>query len=249
MQLPLPIELPTYQTLDNYYFYNNELLHNALIGLVGEPADKANIIVIHGTSHSGKTHLATALYHFASAQHKSVCYLDFNELFNPEIMQRFLLMYHADEEYAEDAFFTMLSGYENNELLIIENIDVLADQPKLQVALFDLINRCIEHRTHILISSKYGPYDDFISLPDLRSRLTWGQVYKLDPVDDDGIHSIVLDYVAMKGVNMQPSVIAYLLKFTTRDIKHVLHLIDQLDKLALVEKKAITIPLVKKLLA
>lgn len=247
MQLPLPIELPSYQTLDNYFFEKNELLHDALLNLTAhtEPSN-SQLLLIHGAEHCGKTHLATALYHRALEQKLSVCYLDMAELFAPEILQAYQTM--QGEENAESIYMELLANYDLHELLIVENIHIVANQPRLQVALFDLINRCIESSASMLLTSSLGPASTEFELPDLRSRLSWGQVYQLDSLSDDGLEKVVADYVAMKGLNMQHAAIAYLLKFTIRDITNIQTILGELDQLALSEQKAITIPLIKKAL-
>ena len=247
MQLPLPIELPSYQTLDNFYFEHNELLHDTLLNLTAH-AEQPNtqLLLIHGGSHSGKTHLATALYHTALQQKLSVCYLDMAELFAPEILNAYNAMQGDDN--AESIYMELLANYDQHELLIVENIHVVADQTSLQIALFDLINRCIESGASMLLTSAIGPTNTEFELPDLRSRLTWGQVYQIENLSDLGLEQVVTDYVAMKGLNMQPAAINYLLKFTTRDIAHIQTVLAKLDQLALSEQKAITIPLIKKAL-
>ncbi|MDG1120817.1 MAG: DnaA/Hda family protein [Glaciecola sp.] len=247
MQLPLPIELPSYQTLDNFYFEDNELLHDALVNLtVHAEQPHTQLLLIHGGSHSGKTHLATALYHSALQQKLSVCYLDMAELFAPEILSVYNAM--QGDENAESIYMELLANYDQHELLIVENIHIVADQISLQIALFDLINRCIESKASMLLTSALGPTNNEFELPDLRSRLTWGQVYQLEGLSDAGLEKVVTDYVAMKGLNMQAAAINYLLKFTVRDIAHIQTVLGKLDQLALSEQKAITIPLIKKAL-
>ena len=168
------------------------------------------------------------------------------ELFAPEILSVYNAM--QGDENAESIYMELLANYDQHELLIVENIHIVADQISLQIALFDLINRCIESKASMLLTSALGPTNNEFELPDLRSRLTWGQVYQLEGLSDAGLEKVVTDYVAMKGLNMQAAAINYLLKFTVRDIAHIQTVLGKLDQLALSEQKAITIPLIKKAL-
>ena len=244
MQLPLPLALPSKQTLDSFIFEDNLLLKDALLQ-INTISSKNALLMVHGAHHSGKTHLATAAYQHAISQSISAYYLDLSLLFAPEILTAHQA---ASNTHSETLMSDILAGYEGHELLVVDNMHVVAGNKELEIALFDLINRCIESACAMVLTSALGPAHHDFCLPDLRSRLTWGQVYHIHPLTDDGLLQAVTSYVQTRGLNMQINAISYLLKFSTRDFSSIQRVIDELDKVSLSHQQAITIPLIKKVL-
>lgn len=55
-----------------------------------------------------------------------------------------------------------------------------------ELALFNLYNRVLElGRTCLLITGDRPPRQIDLQLPDLASRLDWGQIYRLQPLSDE----------------------------------------------------------------
>ncbi len=54
------------------------------------------------------------------------------------------------------------------------------------MAIFNLYNRILESgKTRLLITGDRPPRQLNLGLPDLASRLDWGQIYKLQPLSDE----------------------------------------------------------------
>lgn len=54
------------------------------------------------------------------------------------------------------------------------------------MAIFNLYNRITESgKTRLLITGDRPPRQLNLGLPDLASRLDWGQIYKLQPLSDE----------------------------------------------------------------
>ncbi len=59
------------------------------------------------------------------------------------------------------------------------------DEP-WEMAIFNLYNRILESgKTRLLITGDRPPRQLNLGLPDLASRLDWGQIYKLQPLSDE----------------------------------------------------------------
>ena len=52
-----------------------------------------------------------------------------------------------------------------------------------------------------------------------------------------------------RGILLSDDVMDYLLTRFQRDLKHLMNLLDRLDEFALSERRAVTVPLLKKMLA
>ena len=142
----------------------------------------------------------------------------------------------------------LLLGLEFYDIVCVDNVDVLLATAAGQVALFDLINRVIEAEHALVSAGQASPQDPLITLPDLRSRLCWGHVYQLLPLDEAGIIEVCTRSVQQRGIRLQPHAVEYLLNHAPRDMHSLQELIAQLDELSLIEQRGITIPLIKQCL-
>ncbi len=84
---------------------------------------------------------------------------------------------------------------------------------------------------------------------DLRSRLGWGDVHALHPLTESDTRSALRREAARRGIELGDEVIDYLLTRLRRDMSHLMNLLDRLDGYALAEQRAVTIPLLRKMLA
>jgi DnaA family protein len=83
---------------------------------------------------------------------------------------------------------------------------------------------------------------------DLRTRLGWGPVHAVQPLAE-GDTRMALQYEARRrGIVLGDEVLDYLLTRFARDLKSLMHLLHRLDGFALAEKRAVTVPLLKRML-
>jgi DnaA family protein len=83
---------------------------------------------------------------------------------------------------------------------------------------------------------------------DLRSRLGWGHVFQLHLLGEADRRAVLRQEADARGVFLSDEVMDYMLKRFSRDLGSLMTLLDQLDRFALREKRAITIPLLKTML-
>jgi len=91
-----------------------------------------------------------------------------------------------------------------------------------------------------------------IDLPlreDLRTRLGWGHVFALQPLGEAEVRAALRLEADRRGLFLADEVIDYLLNRFARDLKHLMRRLDQLDAYALVSKRALSVPLVRDMLA
>jgi len=84
---------------------------------------------------------------------------------------------------------------------------------------------------------------------DLRTRLGWGHVLALQPLSEAETRATLRRDADRRGLFLSDEVMDYLLTRFERDLKHLMALLDRLDQYALVNKRAITVPLLKQMLA
>jgi len=92
------------------------------------------------------------------------------------------------------------------------------------------------------------PPTDLPLREDLRTRLGWGPVLHLPPLDDDGLRVLLAQSAHDRGLRLPPEVTHFVLHRFSRDPGSLMALLDALDDYALQTQRAITIPLVKSML-
>ena len=84
---------------------------------------------------------------------------------------------------------------------------------------------------------------------DLRTRLGWGHVFALEPLAEPEVRSALRREADRRGTFLTDEVMDYLLTRFARDLKHLMAQLDRLDEFSLSTKRAITVPLLKQMLA
>jgi DnaA family protein len=135
---------------------------------------------------------------------------------------------------------------DNRALIVFDSCDLFdADQQQAAFALFvDATTRGIP----IAAAGRVPPVD----LPlrdDLRTRLGWGHVLAIQPLSEAETRAALRKDADRRGLFLSDDVMDYLLTRFARDLKYLMTLLDSLDEYALVNKRAITVPLLKQMLA
>ena len=84
---------------------------------------------------------------------------------------------------------------------------------------------------------------------DLRTRLGWGHVFALQPLAEAEVRAALRREADRRGIFLSDEVMDYLLTRFARDLKHLMAQLDRLDEFSLATKRAITVPLLKQMLA
>jgi DnaA-homolog protein len=84
---------------------------------------------------------------------------------------------------------------------------------------------------------------------DLRTRLGWGHVFAVQPLGEVEVRAALRREADQRGVFLSDDVMNYLLTRFARDLKHLMAQLDRLDQFSLVHKRAITVPMLKQMLA
>ena len=221
-QLALRVGLRDGITFDNFLAEGNEaLLHQLREG--SEP-----FVYLWGQAGSGKSHLLHALSHAANECGATAVHLG-------------LLEYRTLD-------VAMLDGLEHYAVVTIDDIDAIAGERQWEEALFHLYNRSRDSGARLVVSATNSPANAGFHLPDLISRLGWGPVYQLHPLDDKGKAAALQLRARRRGMQLPDDVAAYLLKHSVRDLPGLFALLDELDQATLSAKRRLTIPFVRELL-
>lgn len=133
--------------------------------------------------------------------------------------------------------------------VFIDDVDKIFGDDELEKELFHQFNQAKENNTYILMSmSNIGSLDD-IQLADLKSRMNAAPKVEILPPNDDDIRTIFVKLFHDRQLQIEPGVIAYILPRIERSFQTVHRLVAKIDEAALSEKRAVTVPLVREVLA
>ena len=82
---------------------------------------------------------------------------------------------------------------------------------------------------------------------DLRTRLGWGHVFALEPLAESDARAALRREADRRGIFLSDEVMDYLLTRFSRDLQHLMALLDRLDEFALSQHRAVTVPLLKRM--
>lgn len=219
-QLPLSLNLRSDNRFDNFIVdaANAGAVH-ALRGWLAR--HESAVFYLFGPRGSGRTHLLQA-----AALESSAVYLPLGEL-------------AAAEPEA------VCEGLEAVALTVLDDVDRVTADPRWCEALFHLFNRIVAADHRLLVSARVAPAALDCALADLRSRLSWGGSFRLQPLDDDGRLRLLQARVAERGLDIGSDVATFILTHCARDSASLLLLVEELDRQSLVQKRRLTIPFVR----
>ena len=226
LQLPLEFAPRDVFTFDGFIDGDNALA----VALVRQMAlgEGERQMLLWACSGSGKSHLLQAACNLAAGSQRSVCYLPAAQFVD-----------------LDDG---ILDALEQLQLICIDDIHLLLHSSKWEEALFDLINRVREAGSVLLLASAVAPDAMDIQLPDLRSRLAWGPVFKLHDLDDAAKLAALRRRAQQRGLELGEPVAEYLLRRYPRDLFSLFEKLDQLDVASMALQRRLTIPFIKSVL-
>ena len=223
-QIALDIGLDTGPSLASFFAGPNEAALRHLEVWVGTKATSATRspvpIYLWGCEGSGKSHLLKAVRAALQEQGASVGWLDASSMAPPEF----------DERWAA----------------------VLMDEVHLytavqQHAAFNWFVNAQTHQISVLGAGALPPADLKLR-DDLRSRLGWGHIFQLQVLSEPERRTVLRQAADARGVFLGEEVMDFMLSRFSRDLGHLMELLDLIDGYALQTKRGITIPLIKSMM-
>lgn len=185
-------------------------------------------LYLWGKTATGKSHLLQAACEYAANKGLKVAYVPLE-----------IVIHHP---------VATLEGLEQQDLICIDGLELIRDQEQWQTALFHLYNRILEQSHTLIISSCESPLSIDIALADLKSRLSWGQSIHLEELGDDQKRELLQQRAEQRAFQLTDDVADFLLTRVDRNIKHLLAILDKIDRHSLAQQRKITIPFVKTIL-
>jgi chromosomal replication initiation ATPase DnaA len=137
----------------------------------------------------------------------------------------------------------------NKKPCVIDALDVWIGDKEIETTVFHLYNMFKEDERHMVITMRTPPSAIDFALPDLASRLRAAPVATIHPPDDDLLSSILIKLFHDRQVQVSADVIRYILPRMERSFDAARDLVERADHLALSRKSAVTVPLMRAVLA
>jgi chromosomal replication initiator protein len=158
---------------------NNEFVHAAALAVAEDPAGTYNPLFIYGGTGLGKTHLMQAIA---------------NKIVKDK--PNLKVIYVTSEQFVNEIIDTMVTGrgpdarergnklrqhYRNADVLIIDDIQFIANKKAVQEEFFHTFNELVSRGKQIIISSDQPPKELTALEERLRTRFSGGLVFDILP--------------------------------------------------------------------
>lgn len=224
IQIPLSVDVRGNARFENFLSQGNELAITSLKTTAQGQGE--HFTFLWGTVGAGVSHLLKASSYLAEAAGRSTEYVRLDQL--------------ADQGPSA------LDKWANVSLLCLDNLQAVAGLPDWEEAIFHLFNERRDYGRSLIIAADAAPRHLSIKLADLASRLSWGMVFHVHPLDDEFKPLALTSLAKERGIELREDVVQFLLSHSSRDMSEIVFLLDQLDEASLSAKRKVTIPFVKE---
>jgi len=140
----------------------------------------------------------------------------------------------------------ILEGMEHLNLVCVDNVEAIAGNKVWEEALFHLYNRIRQEQNTLIVAANTPPRQLTIKLPDLVSRLSWGGVFSVSELDDEGKAAAIAMRAKIRGFELTEEVAKYLVHHASRNMSDLCLMLERLDKASLMAQRKVTIPFIKQ---
>ena len=133
--------------------------------------------------------------------------------------------------------------------LALDGADRVSGLPEAERALFHLINLAAERKVRLLLVGQEAPARWPVGLADLQSRLAGTASIAIAPPDDALMAGLLVKLFSDRQTPLDPEAVAYLVARMERSFSAARELVRELDRLALAERKRVTVPIARRVLA
>lgn len=226
-QLPLGITPRPACSLDNFIAGPNAELISILRAVAHGQGPHS--VLLEGPSGSGRSHLLQAVCNAVSANGRVAVYLPLRSV--------------------SDSAPPITGHLSGSHLLAIDDIDLVAGQRGWEQAIAGAFEEMRLSEGRVVVSSSLPPARMQNLLPDLASRLSWGEALRIQALSDDERLSMLTRHAQARGLEVSDEVGRYLMTRISRSPAELLRWLDRLDQESLAAQRRVTIPFVRDVLA
>ena len=143
----------------------------------------------------------------------------------------------------------MLRELDAVDVLALDDVHRAAGLPEWERALFVVLDARLHGPGGLLLAAEPVPRDAAFQLPDLVSRASAAAVYRLVALNDSDLATALERHARRLGFSIDEPAASFLLQRVSRDLGELTRWLKRIDRFALVQRRRITIPLLREVLA
>jgi chromosomal replication initiator protein len=217
----------------------NRFAQAASRGVADNPATSFNPLFLHGSVGLGKTHLMQAICHHLLDRNPGlqILFLSCEEFIN-----------HFISALQQGDIDQFRNRYRKADVLIIDDIQMLANKARTQEEFFHTFNSLHNARKQIVLSSD-APPEDIPSLQErLVSRFKWGLVAEIEPPCFETRVAILRSKAGHLGLNLGDDVAQFMAEHIENNVRELEGSLTRVQAMATLTNRPIDIGLAREIL-
>lgn len=217
----------------------NQLAHSAAIQVAESPGTSYNPLFIYGGVGLGKTHLLQAIGNHIKQENAQakVCYVHATNYISDVV-----------RAFQTKKFDEFKQYYNSLDMLLIDDIQFIADKPGTQQEFFYTLNSLIDAHKQVVITCDTFPKEISGMTPRLTSRFSWGLTVAIEPPGLEMRVAILLQKAALSSNPISEDVAFFIAKHVRSNIRELEGALKRVDAYSRFHKRAISVELAKEAL-
>jgi chromosomal replication initiator protein len=217
----------------------NQLAHAAAIQVAETPGTTYNPLFIYGGVGLGKTHLIQAIGNHIKRENAQakVCYVHATNYISDVV-----------RAFQTKKFDEFKQFYNSLDLLLIDDIQFIADKTGTQQEFFYTLNSLIDGHKQVVITCDTFPKEISGMTPRLTSRFSWGLTVAVEPPGLEMRVAILLQKAAISNNPISEDVAFFIAKHIRSNIRELEGALKRIDAYSRFHKRSISVELAKEAL-
>ncbi len=217
----------------------NQLAHAAAIQVAETPGVAYNPLFIYGGVGLGKTHLLQSIGNLVAKENPQarICYIHATNYISGVV-----------RAFQTKNFDEFKQFYNSLDLLLIDDIQFIADKPGTQQEFFYTLNSLIDTNKQVVITCDTFPKEIAGIEPRLTSRFTCGLTVAIEPPGLEMRVAILLQKSAANNSPISEDVAFFIAKHVRSNIRELEGALNRIEAYARFHKRAISVDLAKEAL-
>jgi len=217
----------------------NQLAHAAAIQVAETPGTTYNPLFIYGGVGLGKTHLIQSIGNYIKQEnrHAKICYVHATNYISDVV-----------RAFQTKKFDEFKQFYNSLDLLLIDDIQFIADKPGTQQEFFYTLNSLIDGHKQVVITCDTFPKEISGMTPRLTSRFSWGLTVAVEPPGIEMRVAILLQKASLSNNPISEDVAFFIAKHIRSNIRELEGALKRIDAYSRFHKRSISVELAKEAL-
>ena len=217
----------------------NQLAHSAAIQVAETPGTTYNPLFIYGGVGLGKTHLIQAIGNHIRQEnsHAKICYVHATNYISDVV-----------RAFQTKKFDEFKQFYNSLDLLLIDDIQFIADKPGTQQEFFYTLNSLIDSHKQVVITCDTFPKEISGMTPRLTSRFSWGLTVAIEPPGLEMRVAILLQKAVLSNNPISEDVAFFIAKHVRSNIRELEGALKRIEAYSKFHKQPISVELAKEAL-